>query len=296
MRLRTWGLPLLLAGVLLGTGGNHWVNAQTPAPQAQPDKAKAEKNKKVVRPSARIETPKGTFIIEMYPEEAPKTVANFIALANRGFYDGLTFHRVERDFVIQGGDPNGNGSGGPGYTIPNEPNKKLSHIRGAVGMANAGINTAGSQFYVVIKKPAPALDNGQYTIFGIVTKGLDVAEKIEKGDRMTKVTVDVPEGSMPAAPPPTGPTNDAEPEFTIPVILPEGAQDFKPTVRVKVTIERNGGVVPELTRKSGSKAVDAAILDSLRAWKWKPALKEGVPIRSVQQFDYDIRTGSRVYK
>jgi peptidyl-prolyl cis-trans isomerase B (cyclophilin B) len=146
-------------------------------------------------PIATIETPRGKIRIKLYPDEAPLTVANFIKLIKKGFYNGLTFHRVEPGFVIQGGDPSGNGSGGPGWEIKNENNKKLKHNRGAVAMANAGPDTAGSQFYVVITKPAPFLDEkdargiSKYTIFGQVIEGQNVAEKIAVGDKMTKVTV-----------------------------------------------------------------------------------------------------------
>ncbi len=146
-------------------------------------------------PIATIETPKGKIRIKLYPDEAPITVANFIKLIKKGFYNGLTFHRVEPGFVIQGGDPAGNGSGGPGWEIKNENNKKLKHNRGAVAMANAGPDTAGSQFYVVITKPAPFLDEkdgrgiSKYTIFGQVIEGQNIAEKIGVGDKMTKVTI-----------------------------------------------------------------------------------------------------------
>ncbi len=146
-------------------------------------------------PIATIETPRGKIRIKLYPDEAPITVANFIKLIKKGFYNGLTFHRVEPGFVIQGGDPAGNGSGGPGWEIKNENNKKLKHNRGAVAMANAGPDTAGSQFYVVITKPAPFLDEkdgrgiSKYTIFGQVIEGQNIAEKIGVGDKMTKVTV-----------------------------------------------------------------------------------------------------------
>lgn len=150
---------------------------------------KARKPQRATHPIATIQTDKGTIKIKLYPEDAPKTVANFVKLAKKGFYNGLTFHRVEPDFVIQGGDPNGNGTGGPGYTIKNETNRILKHNVGAVAMANAGRDTAGSQFYIVIGKPAPFLDNGNYTLFGQVIQGQDVAERIRVGDRMKKVTI-----------------------------------------------------------------------------------------------------------
>jgi len=140
-------------------------------------------------PIATIVTNKGTIKVKLYPQEAPGTVANFVKLSNKGFYNGLTWHRVVPGFVIQGGDPKGDGSGGPGYMIKNETNKKLKHNRGAVAMANAGRDTAGSQFYIVIDKPAPHLDSGNYTIFGQVIEGQKVAEKIAVGDKMLKVTI-----------------------------------------------------------------------------------------------------------
>jgi peptidyl-prolyl cis-trans isomerase B (cyclophilin B) len=158
--------------------------------QTKPAAAKSAK-----APIAVIETVKGTIKVRLYPEVTPKTVENFIKLAKKGFYNGLTFHRVEPGFVVQGGDPKGNGSGGPGYEIKNEDNKMLKHNRGAVAMANAGPDTAGSQFYFVINKPAPHLDEkdergiSKYTIFGQIISGQDVAEKIAVGDKMTKVTI-----------------------------------------------------------------------------------------------------------
>jgi peptidyl-prolyl cis-trans isomerase B (cyclophilin B) len=145
--------------------------------------------KAAANPIATVETVKGTIKVKLYPQEAPNTVANFISLARKGFYNGLVFHRVEPGFVIQGGDPEGNGRGGPGYSIKNEPNKLLKHNRGAVAMANAGRDTAGSQFYIVIEKPAPHLDSGDYTIFGQVISGQEAAEKIQVGDKITKVTI-----------------------------------------------------------------------------------------------------------
>lgn len=149
----------------------------------------------VANPIATIQTNRGTIKIKLYPEEAPKTAANFIKLARQGFYNGLAFHRVEPGFVIQGGDPKGDGSGGPGYAIPDEKNKTLKHNVGAVAMAKAGPDTAGSQFYIVITNPAHRLDEG-YTVFGQVIQGQSVAEKIQVGDKMTKVTISPP---IPAA-------------------------------------------------------------------------------------------------
>ncbi|MBC8141720.1 MAG: peptidylprolyl isomerase [Armatimonadetes bacterium] len=144
-----------------------------------------------------MQTTKGTIVFKLYPDVTPITSANFIKLVAKKFYDGLTFHRVEPGFVIQGGDPKGNGTGGPGYAIKNEDNKTLRHNRGAVAMANSGTDTAGSQFYIVITKPASFLDEkagsvNKYTIFGQVISGQDVAEKITVGDKMTKVTIKNP--------------------------------------------------------------------------------------------------------
>jgi cyclophilin family peptidyl-prolyl cis-trans isomerase len=165
--------------------------------------AAAQGGKKPAHPIAVVETTKGTIKIKLYPEEAPKTVANFVKLAKSGFYNGLMWHRVEPGFVIQGGDPKsknakpgdeGLGTGGPGYTIPDEKNAKLKHNRGAVAMAKSSApDSAGSQFYIVIEKPASFLD-GNYTVFGQVISGQEVAEKIKVGDRMKKVTILEPKG------------------------------------------------------------------------------------------------------
>ena len=167
-------------------------HAQAPAPPGPPPSGKAKP-----APLVTMQTTKGTIVFKLYPGVTPITTANFIKLVQKKFYDGLTFHRVEPGFVIQGGDPKGNGQGGPGYAIKNEDNGALRHNRGAVAMANSGLDTAGSQFYIVISKPAPFLDEKQgnvnkYTIFGQVISGQDVAEKIAIGDKMTKVTVTNP--------------------------------------------------------------------------------------------------------
>jgi peptidyl-prolyl cis-trans isomerase B (cyclophilin B) len=146
------------------------------------------KGPKIVKETAVITMEKGgAIVIEFYPADAPKTVANFVTLAKKGFYDGLTFHRVEPGFVVQGGDPNGNGSGGPGYTIKAEFNKQ-KHLRGTVAMARTpDPDSAGSQFYICLA-PAPFLD-GKYTVFGVVTKGMDIVDRIRVGDRMKSVRI-----------------------------------------------------------------------------------------------------------
>jgi len=135
-----------------------------------------------------METNKGTIELELFEKDAPKTVENFVKLINEGYYDGLSFHRVIPDFVIQGGCPKGDGTGGPGYSIKCEtegnPNK---HGTGYLSMAHAGKDTGGSQFFIT-HSPQPHLD-GVHTVFGKVTSGMDVVNSIKPGDKMTKVTV-----------------------------------------------------------------------------------------------------------
>ena len=149
--------------------------------------------------TATIQTNQGTIKVELFEDEAPKTTKNFIDLAEKGFYDGVVFHRVIEGFMIQGGDPTGTGRGGPGHTIPDEFHKDLKHDdKGILSMANAGPNTGGSQFFITLAA-TPWLDR-KHAIFGKVTDGLDVVEKIGKvrtgpGDRpvdevrMEKVTI-----------------------------------------------------------------------------------------------------------
>ncbi len=141
-----------------------------------------------------LETNYGKIVFETYNEDAPNTVNNFVTLAKKGFYDGLTFHRVIKGFMIQGGDPSGNGTGGPGYKFndelnPNTPSYKAGYRRGVVAMANAGPNTNGSQFFIMhADYPLP----NAYTIFGKVVEGLDVVDKI--------ANVQVGQGDMPVTP------------------------------------------------------------------------------------------------
>ena len=163
--------------------------------------------------TAIIQTDKGDIKLELYPEAAPKTVANFVALADKGFYNGLTFHRVVPDFVVQGGDPKGDGTGGPGYTFVDEINpwslglsedaiksyeaqgyqydKSLTSHKmevGALAMANSGANTNGSQFFIVTTQAQPHLD-GKHTVFGRVTEGMDVVKKIQQGDIIKEIKI-----------------------------------------------------------------------------------------------------------
>jgi peptidyl-prolyl cis-trans isomerase B (cyclophilin B) len=135
---------------------------------------------------AIIETDKGTMVIELFEKEAPNTVDNFVKLINKGFYNGLTFHRVIPNFMIQGGCPKGNGTGGPGYSIKCEINPR-KHLTGTLSMAHAGKNTGGSQFFIT-HSPQPHLD-GVHTVFGQVIEGQDVVNKIRPKDVMKKVTV-----------------------------------------------------------------------------------------------------------
>src|SRR5215813_12380961 len=129
---------------------------------------------------AVMKTTEGDITLQLFDEDAPKTVSNFKQLAGQGFYDGLIFHRVIPDFMIQGGCPQGTGTGGPGYTFEDEPNQHRV-VRGALAMANAGPNTNGSQFFIVTTQEAPWLD-GKHTVFGEVVGGMDVVDKLESTD------------------------------------------------------------------------------------------------------------------
>ena len=171
-------LAALVVALVVPSGA--W--AQAPKP------AESQKGSARVKQIAEITMEKGGIIkIEFFPDDAPKTVENFITLAKKGFYDGLAFHRVEPGFVVQGGDPKGDGTGGPGYKIKAEFNKQ-PHVRGVVAMARSNDpDSAGSQFYITLA-PANFLD-GKYTVFGKVTSGMDVVDKIKKGDKMKSVQI-----------------------------------------------------------------------------------------------------------
>jgi peptidyl-prolyl cis-trans isomerase B (cyclophilin B) len=137
---------------------------------------------------ATISTNKGDIVLDLYAQAAPKTVNNFVFLAQAGFYDGVTFHRVISNFMIQGGDPTGSGRGGPGYRFEDEfENNPHTHETGTLSMANAGPNTNGSQFFIT-HAPQPHL-NGRHTVFGQVTGGMDVVNAIRQGDQMVSVTI-----------------------------------------------------------------------------------------------------------
>jgi cyclophilin family peptidyl-prolyl cis-trans isomerase len=130
---------------------------------------------------ATLKTSEGAIAVELFPDDAPKTVENFEKLSREGFYEGVIFHRVIPDFMIQGGDPTGTGMGGPGYEFEDEFNDHRV-VRGALAMANAGPNTNGSQFFIVTAEATPWLD-GKHTVFGRVTSGMDVVDRISQAER-----------------------------------------------------------------------------------------------------------------
>tara|TARA_B100000315_G_C14527821_1_gene564690 strand:- start:594 stop:1127 length:534 start_codon:yes stop_codon:yes gene_type:complete len=171
-------LLLLLLFLIIGCTGNNITGGVT---AIDADKMSSK--------IATIETDKGTIKFELFEDKAPITTKNFIELAKSEFYDGLTFHRVESGFVIQGGDPNGDGTGGSDKTIQLETHPDLKHVKGAVAMARSqNPNSASSQFYITLAD-TPFLD-GNYAVFGKVTEGMDVVESIAVGDKISKVTVE----------------------------------------------------------------------------------------------------------
>jgi len=161
---------------------------ETPAPtMAQYQFPGALAAEKIHGKQVRVETAKGVIVFELLDGEAPKTVSNFVYLAEQGYFDGLTFHRVVPGFVVQGGDPSGDGRGGPGYEFPDEP-VRLDYDAGIVAMANKGPNTNGSQFFICLEDQ-PTLPKS-YTVFGRVLSGMEVVRRIAVGDVMSKVTVE----------------------------------------------------------------------------------------------------------
>jgi cyclophilin family peptidyl-prolyl cis-trans isomerase len=138
--------------------------------------------------TATIETNRGVIVVKLFATQAPRTVNNFVCLAEDKFYDGTKFHRVIKDFMVQGGDPTGTGRGGPGYQFKDEFDPQLKHDKpGILSMANAGPNTNGSQFFIT-HVPTPWLD-GKHSVFGQVTKGQDVVDAIEQGDLILSLTI-----------------------------------------------------------------------------------------------------------
>lgn len=189
-QLKIWLGVLILGTVLAIAGCGKKETTQAPSQTSATtagEPVSSPPQSKVAYATVDVEG-RGKFVIELNLEKAPKTAGNFIKLAEQGFYNGLTFHRVEPGFVVQGGDPNGNGTGGPGYTIPFEETG-LTHEDGAVAMAlNPGDkNSAGSQFYICLG-PQHQLD-GDYAVFGKVVQGMDVVREIQRYDIMREVTI-----------------------------------------------------------------------------------------------------------
>jgi len=169
-------LTLFMTGVIK-------MPAQQPKSYNSPIPMTIDVNKKY---TALIKTAKGDLALELYPQDAPVTVNSFVTLARKGFYNGLTFHRVIPDFMAQGGDPSGNGTGGPGYKFQDEFSSR-THQAGSLSMANSGPNTNGSQFFICYA-PQPHL-NGKHTVFGQLTQGMDVLKKLVNGDKMVEATI-----------------------------------------------------------------------------------------------------------
>jgi len=182
-------IPVIVAVVLIGSvltlfmTGVIKMPAQQPKSYNSPVPMTIDVNKKY---TAIIKTAKGDLALELYPQDAPVTVNSFVTLARKGFYNGLTFHRIIPDFMAQGGDPSGNGTGGPGYKFQDEFSSR-THQAGSLSMANSGPDTNGSQFFICYT-PQPHL-NGKHTVFGQLTQGMDVLKKLVNGDKMIEVVI-----------------------------------------------------------------------------------------------------------
>jgi peptidyl-prolyl cis-trans isomerase B (cyclophilin B) len=170
-------LTLFLTGVIKMPSSQPAKNLNSPIPMV------IDVNKKY---SALIKTAKGDLALELYPQDAPVTVNSFVSLARKGFYNGLTFHRIIPGFMAQGGDPTGTGSGGPGYKFQDEFSSR-THQAGSLSMANSGPGTNGSQFFICYA-PQPHL-NGKHTVFGQLTQGMDILTQLANGDKMTEVVI-----------------------------------------------------------------------------------------------------------
>jgi peptidyl-prolyl cis-trans isomerase B (cyclophilin B) len=170
-------LTLFLMGVIKMPSSQPAKSYDSPVPMV------IDVNKKY---TAVIKTAKGDLTLELYPQDAPVTVNSFVSLARKGFYNGLTFHRIMPGFMAQGGDPTGTGSGGPGYKFQDEFSSR-THQAGSLSMANSGANTNGSQFFICYA-PQPHL-NGKHTVFGQLTQGMDALKQLVNGDKMTEVIV-----------------------------------------------------------------------------------------------------------
>ena len=242
---------------------------------------------------ATIVTDKGNIVAELY-QDTPGGTNNFVTLAQNGFYDGLTFHRVEPGFVIQGGDPAGDGSGGPGYTIPAEINHL--HTKGALAWARTGDqinpekNSSGSQFYVTLDA-TPFLDGG-YSVFGQVIEGMDVAEKIAVGDKIQKIEISEATASLMPTPEPTAAPNppvaaEGRPLAKLKLEERSGVYNAAPAVTIDpaksyaATIETDkGNIVVELDSKTAPTTVNNFVLLS------NLGFYDGMPVAHVQEGGY----------
>ena len=180
-----------ILGIILILGRTGVIDMKSPEPQSSQNSKSYNSPIPMVidvnhKYTATIKTAKGDLVLELYPKDAPVTVNNFVSLARRGFYNGLTFHRVIPGFMAQGGDPSGNGTGGPGYKFQDEFSQR-SHVAGALSMANSGPDTNGSQFFICYA-PQPHL-NGKHTVFGQLIQGMDVLTRLVNGDKMTEVSI-----------------------------------------------------------------------------------------------------------
>ena len=188
------GIILVLTIIVLASCGG---SAPAPAPTPTPTPAPAPKPKSYSSPpammidtskqyTATIKTEKGNMVLELFAKDVPMTVNNFVFLAREGFYDGSTFHRVIPGFMVQGGDPTGTGTGGPGYSFKDEFTEH-THVTGALSMANSGPNTNGSQFFITYA-PQHGLD-GKHSVFGQLVEGMDVLESLINGDKIIRITI-----------------------------------------------------------------------------------------------------------
>ncbi len=192
------GIAIIVTAAIIGFSGKKLQSANTNTPSTVTTNTKPTMSKytfpgklgddRIKNKQARIITNKGTIVFTLDAEQSPLAVSSFVYLAEQGYFDGLTWHRVINDFVIQGGDPTGTGSGGPGYQFPDEP-VTSEYVEGTVAMANAGPDTNGSQFYICNADDTKKLEK-KYSIFGHVTSGLDVVKKIAQGDTMDKITIE----------------------------------------------------------------------------------------------------------
>ncbi len=176
---------IVLALLALVLGGFSCAQpASKPKTYSKPPPMTIDTNKQY---TAIMETSKGKLVLELFAKDVPLTVNNFVFLAREGFFDGTIFHRVIEDFMVQGGDPTGTGTGGPGYAFADEFTQH-KHIVGTLSMANAGANSNGSQFFIITYSPQPHLD-GHHSVFGQLIEGIDVLRQIKQGDTLIRVTI-----------------------------------------------------------------------------------------------------------